>query len=111
MLTAARCSTTSSLMDDSGSELRASLLGKSGVLWTTAIRITSFTGTSKSNILISQMGNIKIIDFGLTNLYDPANHLSTFCGSLYFAAPELLDAKVYTSPEVDVWSFGVASMS
>ena len=35
------------------------------------------------------------------------SHLSTFCGSLYFAAPELLNAKVYTGPEVDVWSFGV----
>ncbi|KAJ7187036.1 hypothetical protein C8R46DRAFT_1172012 [Mycena filopes] len=53
------------------------------------------------NILISQTGNIKIIDFGLSNLYDPVAHLSTFCGSLYFAAPELLNAKV------DVWSFGV----
>ncbi|KAI0276525.1 kinase-like domain-containing protein [Russula aff. rugulosa BPL654] len=59
------------------------------------------------NILISQTGNIKIIDFGLSNLYDPIGHLSTFCGSLYFAAPELLNAKVYTGPEVDVWSFGV----
>jgi len=59
------------------------------------------------NILISQTGNIKIIDFGLSNLYDPMAHLSTFCGSLYFAAPELLNAKVYTGPEVDVWSFGV----
>lgn len=59
------------------------------------------------NILISQTGNIKIIDFGLSNLYNPAAHLSTFCGSLYFAAPELLNAKVYTGPEVDVWSFGV----
>ncbi|KAJ7083980.1 hypothetical protein B0H15DRAFT_402438 [Mycena belliarum] len=59
------------------------------------------------NILISQTGNIKIIDFGLSNLYDPVNHLSTFCGSLYFAAPELLNAKVYTGPEVDIWSFGV----
>ncbi|KAF9236131.1 hypothetical protein BU15DRAFT_50491 [Melanogaster broomeanus] len=59
------------------------------------------------NILISETGNIKIIDFGLSNLYDPALHLSTFCGSLYFAAPELLNAKVYTGPEVDVWSFGV----
>ncbi|KAK1225521.1 Serine/threonine-protein kinase [Marasmius sp. AFHP31] len=59
------------------------------------------------NILISQTGNIKIIDFGLSNLYDPIAHLSTFCGSLYFAAPELLNAKVYTGPEVDVWSFGV----
>jgi serine/threonine protein kinase len=59
------------------------------------------------NILISQTGNIKIIDFGLSNLYDPAAHLSTFCGSLYFAAPELLNAKLYTGPEVDIWSFGV----
>ena len=59
------------------------------------------------NILISQTGNIKIIDFGLSNLYDPITNLSTFCGSLYFAAPELLNARVYTGPEVDVWSFGV----
>ncbi|KAH8112519.1 kinase-like domain-containing protein [Phellopilus nigrolimitatus] len=59
------------------------------------------------NILISQTGNIKIIDFGLSNLNSPYAHLFTFCGSLYFAAPELLNAKVYTGPEVDVWSFGV----
>lgn len=59
------------------------------------------------NILISESGNIKIIDFGLSNLYNPALHLQTFCGSLYFAAPELLNAKAYTGPEVDIWSFGV----
>jgi serine/threonine protein kinase len=59
------------------------------------------------NILISNSGNIKIIDFGLSNLYSPLRHLSTFCGSLYFAAPELLNAKLYTGPEVDVWSFGI----
>jgi serine/threonine protein kinase KIN1/2 len=34
-------------------------------------------------------------------------HLSTFCGSTYFVAPELLNCKIYTGPEVDVWSFGV----
>ncbi|KAK4698476.1 serine/threonine protein kinase KIN1/2, partial [Phenoliferia sp. Uapishka_3] len=59
------------------------------------------------NILISKTGNIKIIDFGLSNLYAPGSHLNTFCGSLYFAAPELLNAKLYTGPEVDVWSFGI----
>lgn len=59
------------------------------------------------NILISQSGNVKIIDFGLSNLFSPRSHLSTFCGSLYFAAPELLNAKAYTGPEVDVWSFGI----
>ncbi|OZJ03558.1 hypothetical protein BZG36_03105 [Bifiguratus adelaidae] len=59
------------------------------------------------NILISKAGDIKIIDFGLSNLYSPHSHLSTFCGSLYFAAPELLNAKLYTGPEVDVWSLGI----
>ena len=58
------------------------------------------------NILISKTGNIKIIDFGLSSLYDPNAHLSTFCGS-YFPAPELLNMKAYIGPEIDVWSFGV----
>lgn len=78
-----------------------------------ASRISSLTPRRPSpdlkieNILISKTGNIKIIDFGLSNLYSPTSHLSTFCGSLYFAAPELLNAKPYTGPEVDVWSFGI----
>lgn len=59
------------------------------------------------NILISKTGDIKIIDFGLSNLFDPKSLLSTYCGSLYFAAPELLQAKPYTGPEIDVWSFGI----
>ncbi|KAL6352762.1 hypothetical protein LRP88_13235 [Fusarium phalaenopsidis] len=59
------------------------------------------------NILISKTGDIKIIDFGLSNLFAPRSHLKTFCGSLYFAAPELLQARAYTGPEVDVWSFGI----
>ncbi|KAI5299858.1 hypothetical protein KEM56_002913 [Ascosphaera pollenicola] len=59
------------------------------------------------NILISNTGDIKIIDFGLSNLFNPASKLKTFCGSLYFAAPELLQARQYTGPEVDIWSFGV----
>lgn len=59
------------------------------------------------NILISKTGDIKIIDFGLSNTFAPGSHLKTFCGSLYFAAPELLQAKEYTGPEVDVWSFGI----
>ncbi|KAF7588844.1 serine/threonine-protein kinase KIN2 [Aspergillus hancockii] len=59
------------------------------------------------NILISKTGDIKIIDFGLSNLFSPRGLLKTFCGSLYFAAPELLQARQYTGPEVDVWSFGI----
>lgn len=59
------------------------------------------------NIMINSKGDIKIIDFGLSNLYSPKSQLKTYCGSLYFAAPELLCAKPYTGPEVDIWSFGV----
>ncbi|KAL0144290.1 kinase-like domain-containing protein [Mucor lusitanicus] len=59
------------------------------------------------NILITNHEEIKIIDFGLSNIYSPSRLLNTFCGSLYFAAPELLQARNYTGPEVDVWSFGV----
>ncbi|KAI7904944.1 kinase-like domain-containing protein [Cokeromyces recurvatus] len=59
------------------------------------------------NILISSSGDIKIIDFGLSNLFSPDSYLSTFCGSLYFAAPELLEGRTYIGPEVDIWSFGV----
>ena len=32
--------------------------------------------------------------------------MRTFCGS-FFPAPELLQAKAYTGPEVDIWSFGI----
>lgn len=59
------------------------------------------------NIMINSKGDIKIIDFGLSNLYSPKSLLKTYCGSLYFAAPELLSAKPYIGPEVDIWSFGV----
>ena len=59
------------------------------------------------NILVDEFDNIKIIDFGLSNFFDSEELLGTFCGSLYFAAPELLLGNRYTGPEVDVWSLGV----
>ncbi|KAK6089882.1 hypothetical protein P3W45_001085 [Vairimorpha bombi] len=59
------------------------------------------------NILLDENDNIKIIDFGLSNFYDNKMLLNTFCGSLYFAAPELLRGNRYCGPEIDVWSLGV----
>ncbi|CAO3687583.1 unnamed protein product [Rhizopus stolonifer] len=60
------------------------------------------------NILLDkEHKNIKVVDFGLSNLYCPERRLQTYCGSLYFAAPELLRGEPYRGPEIDVWSLGV----
>lgn len=59
------------------------------------------------NIMIDGRGRAVLIDFGLSNFYDGVNLLSTFCGSLHFAAPELLSGRPYTGPEIDIWSLGV----
>ena len=63
------------------------------------------TGAKQSTSPDSNL--IKLVDFGLSNFYNPREKLTTYCGSLYFAAPELLSGKPYCGPEVDVWSLGV----
>ncbi|XP_047526137.1 serine/threonine-protein kinase par-1-like [Pieris napi] len=50
---------------------------------------------------------IKIVDFGLSNVWSAGGALRTPCGSLEYAAPELfVDGRKY-GPEVDLWSIGV----
>ncbi|XP_053463590.1 NUAK family SNF1-like kinase 2 [Nycticebus coucang] len=59
------------------------------------------------NILLDANGNIKIADFGLSNLYHQGKFLQTFCGSPLYASPEIVNGKPYIGPEVDSWSLGV----
>jgi serine/threonine protein kinase KIN1/2 len=59
------------------------------------------------HIVLTRQGDVKIIDFRLSSFYSPQTRLKTFCGTSYFAAPEMLQAKPYIGPEVDVWSFGI----
>ncbi|ORE03953.1 Pkinase-domain-containing protein [Rhizopus microsporus var. microsporus] len=60
------------------------------------------------NIMLDRTGrSIKVGDFGLSNTHFPEKRLTTFCGSLYFAAPEVLNGDPYQGPELDVWSLGV----
>lgn len=59
------------------------------------------------NILLDDNGNIKIADFGLSNLYQDDKFLQTFCGSPLYASPEIVNGRPYRGPEVDSWSLGV----
>ncbi|XP_072886722.1 NUAK family SNF1-like kinase 1 [Hemitrygon akajei] len=59
------------------------------------------------NILLDATGNVKIADFGLSNLYHHDRFLQTFCGSPLYASPEIVNGRPYRGPEVDSWSLGV----
>uniref|UniRef100_A0A7M4EW99 non-specific serine/threonine protein kinase n=2 Tax=Crocodylus porosus TaxID=8502 RepID=A0A7M4EW99_CROPO len=59
------------------------------------------------NILLDASGNIKIADFGLSNVYQQDKFLQTFCGSPLYASPEIVNGRPYKGPEVDSWSLGV----
>ena len=59
------------------------------------------------NLLLDSELNVKIADFGLSNIMTDGNFLKTSCGSPNYAAPEVISGKLYAGPEVDVWSCGV----
>jgi len=59
------------------------------------------------NLLLDKNLNVKIADFGLSNIMTDGNFLKTSCGSPNYAAPEVISGKLYAGPEVDVWSCGI----
>ena len=59
------------------------------------------------NLLLDADLNVKIADFGLSNLLEDGKFLKTSCGSPNYAAPEVIAGRVYAGPEVDIWSCGV----
>jgi carbon catabolite-derepressing protein kinase len=59
------------------------------------------------NLFLDSHNNIKIGDFGLSNLMTDGDFLKTSCGSPNYAAPEVISGKLYSGPEIDVWSAGV----
>lgn len=59
-------------------------------------------------MLIDKTQRIKICDFGFGNVVKERHEvLSTYCGSPFYAAPEMVTATPYRGPPVDLWSCGV----
>lgn len=58
------------------------------------------------NLLLDKDHNIKIIDFGLGNVFYGDSSLNTQCGSPVYAAPEMFCHNHY-GPGVDIWSMGI----
>mmetsp|Transcript_1926 Transcript_1926/g.3094 ORF Transcript_1926/g.3094 Transcript_1926/m.3094 type:complete len:475 (+) Transcript_1926:59-1483(+) len=59
------------------------------------------------NLLLDSHLNIKIADFGLSNILKDGLFLKTSCGSPNYAAPEVISGRPYLGPEVDIWSCGI----
>ncbi|KAM4847787.1 maternal embryonic leucine zipper kinase isoform X5 [Urocitellus parryii] len=61
------------------------------------------------NLLFDENHKLKLIDFGLCAKPkgNKDYHLQTCCGSLAYAAPELIQGKSYLGSEADVWSMGI----
>ena len=59
------------------------------------------------NLLLDEQNNIKIVDFGLSNVYKENETLNTACGSPCYAAPEMIAGKRYHGLNSDIWSCGI----
>jgi len=59
------------------------------------------------NILLCYDKSIKIVDFGLSNMYKQGDLLKTACGSPCYAAPEMIAGQKYCGLKSDLWSAGV----
>ena len=78
----------------------------SGVEYLQKIRVVH-RDLKPENLLLDHKKNIKIVDFGLSNLYQQGETLKTACGSPCYAAPEMIAGKRYNGAQVDIWSCGV----
>ena len=59
------------------------------------------------NLLLDSKKNIKIVDFGLSNMFPHNELLSTPCGSPSYASPEMISGKKYNGSLSDIWSSGI----
>ncbi|XP_017351746.1 PAS domain-containing serine/threonine-protein kinase isoform X2 [Ictalurus punctatus] len=59
------------------------------------------------NVIIDTEFHIRLIDFGSATLLEPGKLFHTFCGTLEYCSPEVLQGNPYKGPELEMWSLGV----
>ncbi len=59
------------------------------------------------NMLLDAHNRIKIVDFGLSNMYIKGELLGTACGSPCYASPQMIKGQQYDPQLTDVWSLGI----
>jgi MAP/microtubule affinity-regulating kinase len=59
------------------------------------------------NVLMTEDGVIKIIDFGFSTCIPNDKKIKLFCGTPSYMAPEIVSKKEFAGPPADVWALGV----
>ncbi|KAF8939408.1 hypothetical protein EDD21DRAFT_377441 [Dissophora ornata] len=59
------------------------------------------------NVILDQKGRIQLIDFGSSAYLKEGKKFDTFCGTLDYAAPEVLTGKKYEGRKQDIWALGI----
>ncbi|XP_064480754.1 PAS domain-containing serine/threonine-protein kinase-like isoform X2 [Ornithodoros turicata] len=59
------------------------------------------------NIILDERFKVKLIDFGSAAFMAPDKVFTTFCGTMEYCSPEVLQGDKYTGPELEMWALGV----
>ena len=59
------------------------------------------------NILITDRGRVKIIDFGFGIQVQDNQKLKVFCGTASYMAPEIIRKQEYSGFATDIWALGI----
>lgn len=59
------------------------------------------------NVLVTDQGKVKLIDFGFALRMDPHELIKVFCGTPSYMAPEIVARTPYDGRPADIWALGV----
>lgn len=59
------------------------------------------------NIILDEHFRVKLIDFGSAAFMAPDRYFTTFCGTMEYCSPEVLQGDRYAGPELEMWALGV----